>query len=206
MDESLSCDIFCDFTCPWVYQAAVWLRMVKAVKGIALDINWRYFSLEQANSKEGPDWKVWEQPFSYVSRGLPAFKAAEAARLQGRDAYDRMHWALLEGRNERRIDFADPEQLEETARCAGLDLRKFRKDLSDPSFMKKLAGDHTLAVQEYGIFGTPTFAFPGTKPFFMRMTAPQSQEEALRMYDSLTWLFAQRGNIDEVKRPRKPRQ
>ena len=176
---------------------------MKAAKGDVFDVEWRYFALEQVNSKQAPDWKVWEQPAA--SRGMPAFRAAEAARLQGREAYDRMHWALLEGRNEHNLDFADSSQIEAVARSVGLDISRFKRDLPSPAFAKKVGDDHTFAVREFGVFGTPTFMFQGTKPFFMRMTAPKEQTEAVRIFDALTTLFVERPNIDEIKRPRKPR-
>ncbi len=50
--------------------------------GPKLTINWKYFSLEQVNSQQEPEWKIWEQPEDYPSRGIHAFRAAEAARQQ----------------------------------------------------------------------------------------------------------------------------
>ena len=175
------------------------------MKGDVFDVEWRCFSLEQVNSKQGPDWKVWEPPNDAGSRGLPAFKAAEAAKLQGRDAYDRMCWALLEGRHERNLDYTDPAAIEEVARLAGLDMPRFRKDLPNPAFVTTVRDDHTYATKEFGVFGSPTFFFAGSKPFFMRMTAPKDPAESVRIFDALMTLFVAQPNVDEVKRPRKPR-
>ncbi|MDP9472752.1 MAG: hypothetical protein M3Q71_19155, partial [Chloroflexota bacterium] len=60
--------------------------------GDRLQVNWRYFPLEQVNSAEGPEWKLWEQPDSHRSRGRVAFQAAIAARNQGDEAFERFHW------------------------------------------------------------------------------------------------------------------
>jgi hypothetical protein len=59
--------------------------------GPKLTLNWRYFSLEQANNEQGPQWKIWEQPEDCPSRGLRAFWAAEAAQRQGEAVFDRFH-------------------------------------------------------------------------------------------------------------------
>ena len=39
----------------------MWLDRVKRTYKDDLDITWKNFSLQQVNSKEGPEWKVWEQ-------------------------------------------------------------------------------------------------------------------------------------------------
>ncbi len=51
--DTVSLDIYYDYLCPYVYNAAVWLQKVKKEMGQKLTINWRYFSLEQANSQQG---------------------------------------------------------------------------------------------------------------------------------------------------------
>jgi len=56
---------------------------VKEELGDELEITWRSFALEQVNSKEGDDWKAWEQGPDYESRGLLALCAGEASKSQG---------------------------------------------------------------------------------------------------------------------------
>ena len=172
--------------------------------GDQLQVHWKNFCLEQVNSKNEPEWKIWDQPDDYPSRGLPALLAAEAARLQGDDAYERMHWALLEGRHERRKDFRDPDDILGLAGEAGLDLDRFRQDLAGPEARKRIAEDHEKATGTYGVFGTPTFVFPSGRPFFVRIKAPEDAQEARRYFDGLVEVFVRNGHIDEVKRPRPP--
>src|SRR6185437_10838347 len=107
VSEPVEIDVFYDYGCPYVYRATLWLRDVQAALGDALRVNWRYFPLEQVNSAEGPDWKLWEQPEGYRSRGLPAFRAAEAARRQGDEAFAAIHVALLRARHEDGADIAE---------------------------------------------------------------------------------------------------
>lgn len=173
--------------------------------GDRVKVRWRYFSLEQVNNKNGPDWKIWEQPDDYPTRGLPALRAIEAARLQGDTAYERMLYGLLEGRHERRKDFTDPGDVEEIARTAGLDVARFKRDVANRALMDRIAQDHTKGVREYGVFGTPTFVFEDGKAFFMRIKAPETAQEAARIWDGLYAMFVATGAIDEVKRPRKPK-
>lgn len=176
---------------------------MKTAYGDSVQVSWKYFSLEQANNKQGPEWRLWDQPPDYPSRGIPAFLAAEAARRQGQDAYNRMHFALLEGRNERRKDFTEPGDLEEIARTAGLDMQRFRHDVADRQLLQRLAADHSQAVSQYGVFGTPTFVFENREAFFMRIKAPAGVREAVRILDCLVALFVDCPAVDEIKRPHK---
>ncbi len=187
-----------------MYQAAVWLRKVQGVYGDRLQLNWKNFALEEINKKQPPGWHVWDQPDDYPSRGLPAFRAAEAARRQGEAPYDRMLLALLDGRHERRKDFTEPDDIEELAREAGLDMERFKRDLADRSLLQRVAEDHAEAVSRYGVFGTPTLVFDGSAPVFVRIRAPESARDAARAFERLHELFAGADNIDEVKRPLPP--
>ena len=169
-----------------------------------MTVNWKYFSLEQVNSKEGPDWKLWEQPDDYPSRGRNAFQAAEAARGQGGAVFDAFHYALLKARHEDKRDIADPATLIEVAESVGLGMDRFRNDLSDRRLLDKLAADHTFAVETLGVFGTPTMVFPEQQAIFLKMSPPPSPEEALSVFEDVRRLSVDRQQIRELKRPIVP--
>ncbi len=182
----------------------MWLQSVKEEIGSRLTIKWRYFSLEQVNSQKGPQWKIWEQPEGYPSRGLRAFWAAEAACQQGEVAFDSFHIALLKARHEQRRDIADTNALIEVAESVGLEMTRFQKDLSDRQLLAKLAKDHTFAVETLGIFGTPTLVFPERQAIFLKMSQPPSPEESLPTFIELRPLVEGRQYIQEIKRPQRP--
>lgn len=171
--------------------------------GDRLQVTWKNFILEQANNKNGPDWHIWDQPEEYPSRTMRAHRLVEAARLQGPEAYDRLHLALLEGRHQHRKDLADANDLSSIATEAGLDMTRLQRDASDPARLATIATDHFGAVKQ-GIFGTPTFLFANGSTFFMRIKAPDHADEALRTFESLSDLFVRNRNIGEVKRPQPP--
>ena len=120
-------DVFYDYGCPYVHAAAVWLDTVGAALGDRLQVNWRYFPLEQVNSDEGPDWKLWEQPADYKSRGRGAFHGAIAARNQGEEAFRRFHLALLHLKHVEGKEHSQRATLLEAAEKAGLDLARFER-------------------------------------------------------------------------------
>jgi len=171
--------------------------------GPKLTINWRYLSLEQVNSQQGPEWKIWEQPEDYPSRGLRAFRAAEAARRQGEAAFAAFHTALLKTRHEQKQDIADVSILTQVAESANLDMAKFQKDFSDPKLLTKLAKDHTFAVETLGVFGTPTLVFPENQAVFVKMSPP-APEESLSAFAEVRSIAEKRRHIQEIKRPQLP--
>lgn len=166
-----------------------------------MTVNWKYFSLEQVNSKEGPDWKLWEQPDDYPSRGRNAFQAAEAARHQEKADFEAFHYALLRTRHEYKRDIADSAILIEVAESVGLDTDRFRKDISDRRLLDKLEEDHTFAVDTLGVFGTPTLVFPEQLAVFLKMSPSPSPAEALSVFEDVRHLAIDRQQIREIKRP-----
>ena len=186
-----------------MYNAAVWLASAQEKSGGELELNWRSFSLEQVNSKEGPDWKIWEQPEDYHFRGFLALRAGEAARRQGKEAFERFHLALLRARHEDRRDIADRDVLVDVATSVGLDAARFREDLADRSLVEKIVQDHTEAVEQHGVFGTPTFVFPnGASAFLKILRTPD--EDAPRLLELLSEVMGSWGYIGEIKRPQPP--
>ena len=168
--------------------------------GPKLTINWRYFSLEQINSQQEPEWKIWEQREDYPSRGLRAFRAAEAARRQGEAAFDSFHIALLKARHEQRRDIADMGTLSQVAESVNLEMSRFQKDFNDRKLLSKLAEDHTFAVEVLGIFGTPTLVFPEKQAVFLKMS-PSLPEDSLSVFNEVRILAERRQHIQEIKRP-----
>lgn len=182
----------------------MWLDRVKNVYGDNLDITWKNFSLEQVNSKQGPEWKIWDQPEDYRSRGLPALRAGEAARKQGKEAFERFHRDLLHARHgEVRHNIADTDVLVELATSAGLDVEKFKEDLADRELLKNVARDHTEAVEQKGIFGTPTFVFKSGGSSYLKMFIPP-EEDDLSLFDSFIKMTRDSLYLGEIKRPQPP--
>ena len=180
--------------------AAVWLHGVGQHYGDRLTVAWKYFSLEQVNQKAGPGVNVWDEPPGFRSTGLPAFKAAEASRRQGDDAFRRFHLALLAEVHEKGRRPATPDVIEDAARGAGLDVERLRRDTADPALLRALERDHTEGVRQ-GVFGTPTLVFEGGRAGFLKMRPVPPDGEMVQVFDDLRRLLTERPYIAEVKRP-----
>lgn len=92
-------------------------------------------------------------PLPFHDQAMPAAKASMAAHKQGK--FFEMHDEL----------FANQQKLgqpffEEAAKKLGLDLEKFKKDMSDPEIEKGIKADMALA-EKHEIRGTPGFFVNG---------------------------------------------
>jgi len=172
-------ELYFDYLCPFVYRASLLL----------------------ANSKDD-GWTIWDAPAADRVRGRLAFKAAEAARRQGR--FDVFHPALLAARHQARSDIDDVRVIEQVAEDSGLDLERFRLDVDDPSIMQALARDHMQAVAKHGVFGTPTFVFPNGASAYIRLAEAPAGAEAVDLYDRMIGMAADEPRVLEIKRPVRP--
>jgi len=177
---------------------------VKEVFGDRLRIEWYSFPLEQVNSTQGPEWKLWEQPDEYKSRGLWAFRGGEAARLQGKELFERFHMALLRARHVENWDIASPEVLIEVAKKAGLDVGRFRRDLPDRALLPKIGEDYIRGAKKHGIWGTPTLVFNGRQAAYLKVRPAPPPEESVKLFEELFDIIHDRPYVIEVKRPRVP--
>ncbi len=182
----------------------MWLDRVKQVYGENLDITWKNFSLEQVNSKEGPEWKVWEQGEATERRSLLSQMAAEAARRQGPELYEKFHLALLTARHggDGRIALNEEEPLVELAKEVGLDVGRFQEDLKDRDLAAIIGRDHSSAEEE-GIFGTPTFLFGEGNSAYLKTFIPP-ENDSVAAFEHFIAVMGHRSYIGEIKRPQPP--
>ncbi|MFL5759081.1 MAG: DsbA family protein [Thermomicrobiales bacterium] len=204
VDEKISIDVYYDYGCPYAWGASVLLRNVKQQVGDKLDVRWRYFPLEQVNAPDEPDWKLWEQPADYRSRGRTAFHGAIAARRQGEEAFERFHYALFDLKHAEGKDHGRRATVVEAAEKADLDLGEFERDLDDASLLSHMAEDYEYAHDELGVFGVPTFVFPDGNSAYIKILPAPEGPEAVEVFDDLVRTVRDRPFIGEIKRPKKP--
>lgn len=198
--DVIAFELFFDYECPFVFRMA---RLLDAVRdsGRNLQVEWRYFSLTQVNSRND-GWTVWGAPPSPPVKGRLAFQAAEAARRQGK--FDQLRMPLLEARHRSRLDIDSDTVVAEIAERAGLDMDRFRADLTDPTILDTLARDHRRAVNELGVFGTPTLVFANGASAYVRLAKDVDTNSPLEVFDRLVAVAQKEARILEIKRPIKP--
>jgi len=204
VSKPLVVEVYYDYLCPYVYAGALWVRDVKTALGDEVDFVWRSFPLEQVNSAEGPEWKLWEQEDSYVSRGLNAFRGAEAAKKQGPDHFINYHYSILEARHVEDQNIGRKEVVIAAARSAGLDVEAFESALADRALLANIGKDYEDARGVTGVFGTPTFVFPGGEAAYMKMRPKAPEEDAVAVWNDFVATVVGRPYVNEIKRPTKP--
>ena len=183
----------------------MWLDRVKKSYGDNLDVTWKNFQLEQVNRKEGPESKVWELPDHHEARSLAAAVAGGAALRQGKEAHWKFHLALLTARHggEDRISLNEDEPIVELAERVGFDVGRFREDLKDPSLLERIGSDHTEAVEDHGVFGTPTFVFENGNSVYLKSFIPP-EEDSTAFFEHFVPLMRDMAFVGELKRPQPP--
>ena len=204
---AVSVDVYFDFLCPWAFRGSEWLRDVQAQLGPdKLKINWRYFPLDQVNSDQGPEWKLWEQPLESETRGLAMFRAAVAARKQDQgEKFEKFHQLMFQTRHgEFTIDGERPTE-RQLAEIAGLDLAQFDRDLEDRSLLSTIGADYEHARSEIGVFGVPTLVFENNEAAYIKLLPKPEADEAVSVWNEVYQTIAKRPNIHEIKRPSSPK-
>ena len=191
-----------DVMCPWAYQTSLWMREVRDRLG--LDVDWRFFSLEEVNRVEGKK-HPWEREWSY---GWSMMRVG--AFLKRRDPELNDAWYLrsgtalhVEGRQPHR-----PEVARELLVEMDLDPDIVDEALADETTHDDVRKDHDDVVA-LGGWGVPTLVFPGAgddpsrKLFGPVLIDPPMGAAADRLWNLMTgWL--EYPNLFELQRPKTP--
>lgn len=184
-----------DPMCPWAYQASRWIRAVR--DRIGLEIDWRFFSLEEINRVEGKR-HPWERPWSY---GWGQMRVAALLRRASTDAVDRWYAAVGEAFFERGVRTFDPEVHAELVAGLGFPAETVAEALADPTTTDEVRRDHDAAVG-FGAFGVPTLVLPGGAPCFGPVVTPGPVgDDAVALWE-LVERMAAFPNLYELRRPK----
>jgi 2-hydroxychromene-2-carboxylate isomerase len=167
-----------DPMCPWAYQTSKWVRDVRAQ--IGLDIDWRFFSLEEVNRVEGKR-HPWERPWSY---GFGQMRVGAWLRRRSMDEVDR--WYELVGRvfHEEGVKAHDPHVHAALLAEHGFPADAVDAALADDTTLDEVRADHERAVTEFGAHGVPTIVAPSGYAMYGPVVVPApTGAAALRLWD-----------------------
>ncbi len=192
-----SVDFHFDIMCPYAYQTSLWIRNVRQETG--LDINWRFFSLEEINRADGKK-HPWERDWSY---GWSMMRVGALLRRTDMTLLDRWYAEAgralhIDGRKPHRPDVAEAILAE-----MGLDPGLVRAAVDDPTTGDEVLAEHERVVAAGG-FGVPTLVF-GDRQFLFGpvLVDPPAGDAAVRLWDLVTgWL--EFPHVYEVQRPKGP--
>lgn len=192
-------DFHFDPMCPFAFHASVWIREVRARTG--LNINWRFFSLEEINRVEGKKCP-WERDWSY---GWSLMRIGALLRRQDMALLDR--WYALVGA-ELHLHGGkphDPAVARKLLDKLGVGGGVLDAALADQTTHDDVHADHRRVV-EGGGFGVPTLYFPDGQKFFGPVLVnPPEGERAERLWELVLGLL-EFPNVYEIQRPKGDRE
>lgn len=190
-------DFHFDLMCPFAYQTSRWIREVRTLTG--LEVNWRFFSLEEVNHVEGKK-HPWERAWSYGWSMLRVGALLRRSSMDHLDAwYARAGQALhVEGRKPH-----EPGVARALLGELGFDPAIVDQAIADPTTSEEVMADHRR-VLEAGGFGVPTMFLPdGQCLFGPVLLDPPSGPAALRLWDAVV-AWSEFPHLYELQRPKAP--
>ncbi len=188
-------DFHFDVMCPWAYQTSLWMRDVRDQLG--LTVNWRFFSLEEVNRREGKK-HPWERDWSYGWSMMRIGAVLRRTDMTALDAwYARAGAALhVEGHKPHEPDVARHLLAE-----LGLDPGVVDEAMADPTTHDEIKAEHDRVIDAGG-FGVPTLFFGDQALFGPVLLDPPKGDAALRLWNAVTtWVeFPQ---LYELQRPKQ---
>jgi len=189
-------DFHFDVMCPWAYQTSLWMRDVR--DQLDLKVNWKFFSLEEINLREGKK-HPWEREWSY---GWSMMRIGVVLRRLDMDLLDK--WYAVAGKA-LHVDGHRPHNpdvarhlLEEIGADPGI----VEQSIEDLSTHDEIKTEHDRVVGTGG-FGVPTLFFPDGQAFFGPVLLdPPTGDAALRLWDAVTaWM--EFPHLYEMQRPKQ---
>ena len=175
-------DFHFDVMCPWAYQTSKWIRNVRAQNGLI--INWKFFSLEEVNLREGKK-HPWERDWSY---GWSMMRIGAILRRQSMDNLDK--WYERSGRalHEEGKRPHDPDVARHLLEEIGMDPNIVDESLLDESTHEEIKDDHQRVIDAGG-YGVPTLFFGDHPLYGPVLIDPPEGEKAMRLWDTVvSWL------------------
>ena len=168
--------------CPWAYQTSKWIRNVRTQNGLI--INWKFFSLEEVNLREGKK-HPWERDWSY---GWSMMRIGAILRRQSMDNLDK--WYERSGRalHEEGKRPHDPDVARHLLEEIGIDPNIVDESLLDESTHEEIKDDHQRVIDAGG-YGVPTLFFGDHPLYGPVLIDPPEGEKAMRLWEAVvSWL------------------
>ena len=184
-----------DYLCPFARIANETL-VADLEGGADYDVTFAPFSLHQNSLPEGSR-AVWDTDAGDpTGSGVLALLWSLAVRDTMPEEFLEFHAAVFTARHDEGADLNDPGVLRAIASGIGLDAGAIEAVVESSVPMKVLRDEHTRLVEEYAVFGVPTF-IAGREAVFVRLMERHRPDDLRRVMEMLDW-----SNLNEFKRTR----
>ncbi len=189
-----SVDFHFDLMCPFAFQTSIWIREVREQTG--LEINWRFFSLEEVNRLE--DQKhPWEREWSY---GWSMMRIGALLRRHSMTDLDRWYLRAGSALHVEGLKAHQPDVAKHLLTELDLDPDLVDQAIEDPSTNDEVLTEHRRVVDAGG-FGVPTLFFGDDCLFGPVLIDPPTGDAALELWQLVTgWL--NHHHLFELQRPK----
>lgn len=186
-----------DYLCPFARIANE--TVAEALNdGVGYEVLFTPFSLHQ-NSLSPDEQAVWDDPSGADAPGVRALLWSLAVRDTQPERFLAFHVGLFSARHDAGQDVSEVEVLSRVATAVGADVSEIQRVVDSGSPMDNLRTEHSWLVDEFEVFGVPTF-IAGDEAVFVRMMERHRRDDL----DRVLTLVAE-PNINEFKRTRIPR-
>jgi 2-hydroxychromene-2-carboxylate isomerase len=185
-----------DYRCPFAYNGHS--SVIAALRrGADLDVRCVPFSLDQVHVPED-ETPMWERDPSEWGSGVLALCFGIAARDHFPEQFLDAHLELFAARHVHGGKLDEEDVLRNAVARAGIDPDAVAAIAHTPETLKTLGTEHTEMVDEYAVFGVPTF-LEGEQSVFVRLMERANPDDVERMLDLLAWT-----SLNEFKRTKIP--
>lgn len=190
-------DFHFDVMCPWAYQTSLWMRDVR--DQLDLRVNWRFFSLEEVNRREGKK-HPWERDWSY---GWSMMRIGVVLRRESMELLDRWYAAAGKALHVDGNRPHHPDVARHLLEQIGADPAIVEQSIADQSTHDVIRAEHDRVIAAGG-FGVPTLFFPdGQCLFGPVLLEPPIGDAAIRLWNAVT-AWVEFPNLYELQRPKQP--
>ena len=190
-----SVDFHFDLMCPYAYQTSLWIREVRRLTG--LEINWRFFSLEEVNRVEGKK-HPWERAWSY---GWSMMRIGALLRRSNMDDLDKWYASAGKALHVDGLKPHVPEVAKSLLEELGLDPGLVDEAIQDSTTSDEVLAEHTKVIDAGG-YGVPTLFFAdGQCLFGPVLIDPPVGDDAVELWDSVV-AWTKFPHLYELQRPK----
>ena len=190
-----SVDFHFDLMCPYAYQTSLWIREVRRLTG--LEINWRFFSLEEVNRVEGKK-HPWERAWSY---GWSMMRIGALLRRSNMDDLDKWYASAGKALHVDGLKPHVPEVAKSLLEELDLDPGLVDEAIQDSTTSDEVMAEHKKVIDAGG-YGVPTLFFAdGQCLFGPVLIDPPIGDDAVGLWDSVV-AWTKFPHLYELQRPK----
>jgi 2-hydroxychromene-2-carboxylate isomerase len=192
--DTTTVDFHFDVMCPWAYQTSLWMRDVRDQLG--LTVNWKFFSLEEVNLREGKK-HPWERDWSY---GWSMMQIGAILRRSSMDDLDAWYAKAGEALHVHGHKPHEPDVARHLLQELDLDPSAVDEAMSDPTTHDEIKAEHQRVIDSGG-FGVPTLYFGDHALFGPVLLDPPRGDAAVRLWNAVT-AWVEFPHLYELQKPK----